>query len=480
MRCPAGIKITDLMYELKRMAIKYDLAPKDGKTPAMTKYFVDSVHKHGRNHEVELMAKFMLTKDWGLAFKFIGTGLKLFTAGRLPLFAKNIRGRDGARQDRRLPRGPGGEGTMRYLYYPGCSAEATGKAYDISTRAMMEKLGVELVELDDWNCCGATSYFSVRELDSFAIAARNLAIAQQQGDDELCVICNACYTTLAKTNRYMAESPEVREAVNGALGAVDRTYDGKVKPCGTSWTCSSTTSASRPCREGHAAPHRHQGGALLRLPVLAPHGRLRRPRVPDHHGPLVRGPRRRGHHGLPGQVQVLRRHDDADQGRRRAAPLPRAAQGRAQGGADVIVCACPLCEMNLEGYQPRVNKTFGTSFNIPVMYFTQLAGLAFGVEPKALAHRQADRPLRPRRRGDPGMKPPQASYRAGHRRGTALRRGGNRDMPEDKIAVYFCHCGSNISGKVDVDKVVAVGRRTAQRGRRRASTSTCARTRART
>ena len=115
---------------------------------------------------------------------------------------------------------------MRYLYYPGCSSEATGKAYDISTRAMMEKLGVELVELDDWNCCGATSYFNVRELDSFAIAARNLAIAQQQGDEDLCVICNACYTTLAKTNRYIEESPEVHEAVNGALGAVNRSYDG--------------------------------------------------------------------------------------------------------------------------------------------------------------------------------------------------------------------------------------------------------------
>ncbi len=93
-RCPAGIKITDLMYELKRMAIKYDLAPKDSKNPAMTKYFVDSVRKHGRNHEVELMARFMLTKDWGLPLKFAGTGLKLFTGGRLPVFAQDIRGRD--------------------------------------------------------------------------------------------------------------------------------------------------------------------------------------------------------------------------------------------------------------------------------------------------------------------------------------------------------------------------------------------------
>jgi len=93
-RCPAGIKITDLMYELKRLAIKYDLLPKDSKNPALTKYFVKSVHKHGRNHEVELMAKFMATKDPGLALKFAGLGMKLFMAGRLPPLATNIKGRD--------------------------------------------------------------------------------------------------------------------------------------------------------------------------------------------------------------------------------------------------------------------------------------------------------------------------------------------------------------------------------------------------
>jgi heterodisulfide reductase subunit C2 len=93
-RCPAGIKITDLMYELKRLGMKYDLLPKSSKNPAMTRYFVDSVHKHGRNHEVELIGKFVTTKNPGLALKFAGVGMKLFTAGRLPLFAKNIRGRD--------------------------------------------------------------------------------------------------------------------------------------------------------------------------------------------------------------------------------------------------------------------------------------------------------------------------------------------------------------------------------------------------
>jgi heterodisulfide reductase subunit C len=97
-RCPAGIKITDLMYELKRLAIKYDCWPHDAKAPALTKYFVDSVEKHGRNHEVVMMGKFMATKNPGLAFKFAGVGLKLFAAGRFPLFAKNIEGRDEIRK----------------------------------------------------------------------------------------------------------------------------------------------------------------------------------------------------------------------------------------------------------------------------------------------------------------------------------------------------------------------------------------------
>jgi hypothetical protein len=60
----------------------------------MTKYFIDSVQRHGRNHEVELIGKFTMLKNPGLAFSFAGTGLKLFAAGRLPLFAKNIKGRD--------------------------------------------------------------------------------------------------------------------------------------------------------------------------------------------------------------------------------------------------------------------------------------------------------------------------------------------------------------------------------------------------
>ena len=93
-RCPAGIKITDLMYELKRLAIKYDLLPPATKNPAMTRYFIDSVQRNGRNHEVELIGRFVMLKDPMMALKFAASGLKLFTAGRLPLLPNRIKGRD--------------------------------------------------------------------------------------------------------------------------------------------------------------------------------------------------------------------------------------------------------------------------------------------------------------------------------------------------------------------------------------------------
>jgi heterodisulfide reductase subunit B2 len=274
---------------------------------------------------------------------------------------------------------------MKYLYYPGCSAEATGKAYDISTRAVFGKLGIELEELDDWNCCGATSYFSVREMESFAIAARNLAIAQKQGDEDLCVICNACYTTLAKTNRYIQESDEVFKAVNGALATVDRSYDG-------------------------AKPVRHVMDILVNdvgVDAIAEKvtRRLTKLRVIPYYGCQFSRPM-----GTFDDVQfptsmdrlfeamgadVMTDYDaktdccggmmmltKAEGALRLCHELLAAAE---QYDGQVIVAACPLCEMNLEAYQPKVNEMFGTDYNIPVMYFTQLAGLALGVDPKKLA-----------------------------------------------------------------------------------------------
>lgn len=101
-----------------------------------------------------------------------------------------------------------------YNYYPGCSLHATGVGYDKSLRAVFEKLGLGLDELDDWNCCGATSYMSVKETVAFAISARNLALAEKNGDGDgvahdLVAPCSTCFAVLNKTRKFLTELPEL-------------------------------------------------------------------------------------------------------------------------------------------------------------------------------------------------------------------------------------------------------------------------------
>ena len=272
---------------------------------------------------------------------------------------------------------------MKYLYYPGCSAEATGKAYGMSTLAVMDKLGVELEELDDWNCCGATSYFSVRELDSFAIAARNLAIAQKQGDEDICVICNACYTTLAKTNRYIAESPEVHEAVNGALGAVGRSYDGKANVSHIMDILTNDIGLEAIAEKVKRRLSQIKVAPYYGCQYSRPMGDFDDPEFPTTMDRLFEAtgaavvdyPAKAK---CCGGMMMMTRGDVA---LRLCQELLQAAK---DNEADVIVAACPLCEMNLEAYQPKVNEMYGTDFHIPVMFFTQLLGLALGADPKQL------------------------------------------------------------------------------------------------
>jgi heterodisulfide reductase subunit B len=114
---------------------------------------------------------------------------------------------------------------MKYGYYPGCSLSDAAKPYDLSSRAIAEAFGLELEEIADWNCCGATEYFSISKIPAFALVARNLALAaSQNGLDQLAAPCSACYLNLRKTDHYMGKYPELARKTNEALGAGNLTY----------------------------------------------------------------------------------------------------------------------------------------------------------------------------------------------------------------------------------------------------------------
>ncbi len=272
---------------------------------------------------------------------------------------------------------------MEYIYYPGCSLESAGKPYDESLRAVFRALGIGLRELEDWNCCGATMYMSVDEALSMAISTRNLALAEQAGFRDLIAPCSACYTVLLKTNRFLRESPELRSKVEHLLGQVGLKYNLGVKV-------------------------RHPLDILVNdvgVEVIASAAKRSLEGIafaPYYGCQIVRPDRGFDDREFPSTMDTLFQRLGV-----RAVYFPLKArccggmlmttfpdvslqlvkdllECAAENGAQCIVTTCPLCQVNLESYQKRVNKIFGTSYQIPVMYFTQLLGVALGCSEKEL------------------------------------------------------------------------------------------------
>src|SRR5512136_224973 len=113
---------------------------------------------------------------------------------------------------------------MKLSYFPGCSLKGLGRAYEESLLPVFKHLGVELEELPDWNCCGATAYMAIDEAKACVLAARNLALAEKSGLKQLLAPCAACYLVLNKTKHYVEDYPAMKETMDRALGAVGLRY----------------------------------------------------------------------------------------------------------------------------------------------------------------------------------------------------------------------------------------------------------------
>jgi heterodisulfide reductase subunit B len=271
---------------------------------------------------------------------------------------------------------------MRYAYYPGCSLEATGRPYQKSVAAVAKELGMELVELEDWNCCGATAYMSVNEVLSFSLTARNLCQAKKTGDS-LITPCSACFTNLRKTEAYMAQFPEIKKKVNEALAEANLHYEGGVVT-----------------KHFLQAIMEDAGISEIKSRVKRPLSGLR---VAPYYGCQIARP-----YGIeddtdnPTMLDTLLAALGATptyypmktvccggslMGTRESVAL-RLCRNlllcALQDNAQCVAVTCPLCQLNLDAYQAAINKKYGTSFNLPIVYFTQLMGIAFGMDSKNL------------------------------------------------------------------------------------------------
>jgi len=271
---------------------------------------------------------------------------------------------------------------MKYTYYPGCSLEATSKMYDVSTRAVFAHLDAELVELDDWNCCGATAYMSVAELLSFCVSARNLALAEQLGQD-LITPCSGCYVTLNKARTYYNEYPDMRRRMDEALTAAGLSYKGTQR----------VRHALDPLVNdiGLEAVGRKVTRPLAGLKVASYYGcQIVRPftDLDDTDQPVImdRLLETLGAEVVPFDFKT-KCCGGAQMGTNRDLALglvKNLLMCAAANGADVICTTCPLCQFNLEAFQGDVKKMFDVEVRMPVVYFTQLAAAAFGLGEDAI------------------------------------------------------------------------------------------------
>ena len=280
---------------------------------------------------------------------------------------------------------------MSFAYYPGCSTRSANRAYDLSTRNVARTLGIELEELDDWNCCGATAYMAINEKRSFVLSARNLALAEKTGKD-LVAICNGCYLALRKTSKYIAENPQLRADIDRALAAGGMSYAGHVSV--RHFLDVVVTDL------GEQAVSQCVSRPLTGLKVAPYYGcQIGRPfaEIDDAEDPQMLN-RLIGWLGgeaadfslkakcCGGMMMTTR----TEIGRDLTGKVLAAAVDK---GADCIITACPLCQMNLEGYQAAVSKAMGAELRIPVLYFTQLMGVALGLSSEELGLKDSFTPV---------------------------------------------------------------------------------------
>lgn len=281
---------------------------------------------------------------------------------------------------------------MSYAYYPGCSAHGTGKPYEESLLAVFDELGADLDVLADWNCCGATAYPALDGAKGYALSARNLALAEKvhpgTGPVDLVAPCAGCYRALLKAQRAMNCGEDLARQVGHALESVGLRCEGRSR-----------------VRHPLDVLVNDIGLEKVAAAVKAPLDGLH---VACYYGCLVVRPDatfddQREPTSLERLVQALGAEPVEWPLRTRCCGgscycggpvigvLPQVTlqvshallRDAAERGADVVVTLCPLCQFNLEAFQGQMSRKLGR-VKITVAYFTQLVGLALGIDERRL------------------------------------------------------------------------------------------------
>lgn len=264
-----------------------------------------------------------------------------------------------------------------YTYYPGCSLKGGSRHYEESLLPVFKEIGMELEELEDWNCCGATAYFSIDDTMAAAICGRNLSLAEKVGKD-IIAPCAGCYLTLKKSNAFLTSERIKAQKIMENLRKTGCEYNGKVE-----------------VKHPLEVLTKEIGLETIKKKVKNP---LKGLKVAGYIGcQLVRPYTDFDDPDYPVSLDNLMKAIGAE-------PVDYSAKTKCCGGsltgtiedvglrlnyillkeakikgADVIATVCPLCQFNLEITQRKMVKKYKDSVKMPVLYFSQMMGLALGI-----------------------------------------------------------------------------------------------------
>lgn len=275
---------------------------------------------------------------------------------------------------------------MRYGFFPGCTLESAAEELMISTKKVAEALGIELIELKGWTCCGASHIQDVDEFLSTSINARNIALAEKLGVKKIITVCNTCTLMLRTAKSKMDNDKDLREKVNKGLSKTGLQYKGTVEVSHLLWEIISAYGLDR-----------------LKKKVKRPLTGLK---VANFYGcHIIMPPDIMGYenHLNPQSMEMVAEAlgaENVEFERRLAccgfhAVFPAEKEvmnitgknciSSKEVNADCIVTPCPLCQMQLDAYQPDAQKKFTEDITMPILHLPQLIGLALGFSPEELA-----------------------------------------------------------------------------------------------
>lgn len=278
---------------------------------------------------------------------------------------------------------------MKFGYYPGCTLETSAREYDQSMREVARHMGIELEEIEDWGCCGA-SPASVEPALALALSTRNLALAEKQGVRTLVTPCSGCFFKTAKaaklSNNGHSGRASIKTQVHEALARAGHAYGGTISVRHAVDLFVSDDIGLEAVRAKVVAPLNglrvvcYYGCLMTRPNDVTGHTQSQRPTSMDDLMEAL------GARALPYQ------HKTSCCGGPILLPKPEIAFAKTKAlldaavaaGAECMVSGCPLCSANLDGKQRDIEVAFSVHYNLPILYFSQLIGLAFGLSPKRL------------------------------------------------------------------------------------------------